>query len=103
MRKTIIFYVCPLEGMMSSKEFTISTTGRPLPPPGAYLMQLARDQGLTKAQLADKLGYTDRYVSQLIRGDVALTSDVAQRIADEIGGHPEGWIKMEENYRGEKK
>ena len=48
-------------------------------PPGDSILDIAEERGWTQAELAQRLGYTEKHVSQLINGKVPLSVDAALR------------------------
>ncbi|MFS2113058.1 helix-turn-helix domain-containing protein [Herbaspirillum frisingense] len=68
-------------------------------PPGESVLDLAEERGWTQAELAQRLGYTEKHVSQLIHGKVALTQDAAQRLERVLGGTMDFWLALEANFQ----
>lgn len=68
-------------------------------PPGESILDLAEERGWTQVELARRLGYTEKHISQLINGKVALTVDAAQRLERVLGSTLDFWLALEANYR----
>jgi HTH-type transcriptional regulator/antitoxin HigA len=68
-------------------------------PPGESILDLAEERGWTQIELARRLGYTEKHISQLINGKVALTVDAAQRLERVLGSTLDFWLALEANYR----
>lgn len=68
-------------------------------PPGDTILDLIEERGWTQAELAKRLGYTEKHISQLINGKVPLTVDAAQRLARVLGSSVDFWLTREANYR----
>ena len=68
-------------------------------PPGESILDMAEERGWTQAELAQRLGYTEKHTSQLINGKVPLSLDAAQRLERVVGGTVEFWLAREANYQ----
>jgi len=68
-------------------------------PPGEAIQDLAEERGWSQQELARRLGYTEKHVSQLVNGKVALTVDAAQRLERVLGSTLDFWLNLEANYR----
>ncbi|ALU91189.1 conserved hypothetical DNA binding protein [Herbaspirillum rubrisubalbicans M1] len=68
-------------------------------PPGQSVLDLAEERGWTQSELAQRLGYTEKHVSQLINGKVALTVDAAQRLERVLGSSMDFWLTLEANFQ----
>lgn len=68
-------------------------------PPGDTMLDLIEERGWTQAELSNRLGYTEKHVSQLINGKVPLTVDAAQRLERVLGASVDFWLAREADYR----
>jgi HTH-type transcriptional regulator / antitoxin HigA len=68
-------------------------------PPGDAIQDLAEERGWSQQELARRLGYTEKHVSQLVNGKVALTVDAAQRLERVLGSTLDFWLNLEANFR----
>ncbi len=68
-------------------------------PPGDTIVDIADERGWTQAELAKRLGYTEKHVSQLINGKVSLTEDAAMRLESVLGSNAGFWLNREAKYR----
>lgn len=68
-------------------------------PPGDTILDLIEERGWTQIELADRLGYTEKHVSLLINGKVALTVDAALRLERVLGSSLDFWLNREANYQ----
>lgn len=68
-------------------------------PPGESILDLIEERGWTQAELATRLGYTEKHVSQLINGKVPLTQDAAIRLERVLGSSVGFWLAREAKYR----
>lgn len=71
-------------------------------PPGESILDLAEERGWKQAELAQRLGYSEKHVSQLINGKVPLTVDAAQRLERVLGSTMDFWLALEANYQNHK-
>jgi HTH-type transcriptional regulator/antitoxin HigA len=58
-------------------------------PPGDTIADVLKERGWTQAELARRLGYTEKHVRQLINGKVAITEDTASRLERVLGNPSE--------------
>src|SRR5581483_1594501 len=70
-------------------------------PPGDTIADLIDERGWSQAELARRLGYTDKHISLLINGKVALTEDAAIRLERVLGSTAAFWLTREAQYRGQ--
>jgi addiction module HigA family antidote len=52
---------------------------------------------LSIKQFAERLGVTRAALSRVINGRVAISPDMALRLADALGGSAESWLHMQAN------
>jgi HTH-type transcriptional regulator/antitoxin HigA len=71
-------------------------------PPGDTMMDLADERGWTQAELARRLGYSEKHISQLINGKVPVTLEAAQRLERVLGSTLDFWLNLEANYQRHK-
>jgi len=58
-----------------------------------------KKRGWTRAEFADRAGYTTKYVNQLVCGKAAITEDTALQLERVLGGSAEFWLSREARYR----
>lgn len=68
-------------------------------PPGETILEAAEERGWTQSELAQRLGYSEKHISQLINGKVPITLDAAQRLERVLGSTLDFWLSLEANYR----
>lgn len=68
-------------------------------PPGDTILDMLEDRGWTQLELAGRLDYTPKHVSQLMAGKVPLTEDAATRLGHVLGGSVSFWLTREAQYR----
>ena len=71
-------------------------------PPGESVLDIAEERGWTQVELAQRLGYTEKHISQLINGKAPITVDAAQRLERVLGSSMDFWLKLEANYQKHK-
>lgn len=71
-------------------------------PPGDTIADLIEERGWPQAELAVRLGYTTKHVSQLINGKAAVTEDTALRLERVIGGGIAFWLAREAQFRAQR-
>lgn len=71
-------------------------------PPGDSILDIAEERGWTQAELAQRLGYTEKHVSQLINGKVPLSVEAALRLERVLGSSADFWLAREANYQKHK-
>ena len=70
--------------------------------PGESVLDLAEERGWTQGELAQRLGYSEKHISQLINGKVPITVDAAQRLERVLGSSIDFWLALEANYQKHK-
>ncbi|QJD29063.1 helix-turn-helix domain-containing protein [Methylococcus geothermalis] len=68
-------------------------------PPGDTIADVLEERGWTQAELARRLGYTEKHVSQLINGKAPVTEETASRLERVIGSTAGFWLRREALYR----
>lgn len=71
-------------------------------PPGESILDLIEERNWTQAELAQRLGFTEKHVSQLINGKVPLSVDAALRLERVLGSTADFWMNLESNYQRHK-
>jgi plasmid maintenance system antidote protein VapI/Zn-dependent peptidase ImmA (M78 family) len=68
--------------------------------PGATIIDILEERGLSSEEFAELLGYSLERTQKLLNGKTAITKDVARLLAKTIGGTENFWMSREEQYRG---
>ena len=68
-------------------------------PPGATIKEQLENRGITQKEFAARMGMSEKHISKLINGDVALTYDVANRLEFVLGMPASFWNNLECLYR----
>lgn len=68
-------------------------------PPGDTIDDLLKEQGITTAELAGRLGMDDTEIDELITGRKKIDSSVAHKLEAALGGAADFWLARERQYR----
>jgi len=68
-------------------------------PPGETIIDLIEEKDWNQAELAQRLGFTTKHLSQLINGKATLTEDAALRLERVLGSTANFWLNREAKYR----
>ena len=68
-------------------------------PPGESIVDILEERGWSQSELAQRLGYTEKHVSLLVNGKVALSMDAALRLEHVLGSTADFWLALETNYQ----
>ena len=76
----------------------MSATLTPIHPGEVLLEDFMKPLGLTQYALAKALHVTPMRISQIVRGERALTADPALRLARYFGTSPDVWLGLQARY-----
>lgn len=68
-------------------------------PPGETIADVLEERDWTQRDLARRLGYSTKHVSQLVTGKAAITEETALRFERVLGGSAGFWLNRETRYR----
>lgn len=68
-------------------------------PPGATIKEQLEDRDMSQKEFAIRMDLSEKHVSKLIHGEVALTPDVAERLELVLGVPAKFWNNLEIIYR----
>ena len=68
-------------------------------PPGESLAEEIECICMTQQELAERLDMSLQEIGELIRGERALTKDVAQKLEEILGSPASLWLGLEERYQ----
>jgi len=71
-------------------------------PPGDTILDAAGERGWSQTELALRLGYSEKHLSQLISGKVPLSMDAALRLERVLGSTADFWLARETKYQQHK-
>ena len=76
----------------------MSATLTPIHPGEVLLEDFMKPLGLTQYALAKALHVTPMRISQIVRGERAITADTALRLARYFGTSPDVWLGLQARY-----
>lgn len=68
-------------------------------PPGETIKEQLEDRGMSQLEFADRMGYSTKFISQLLNGKVALTHPTALRLESVLGIPARFWNNLEVLYQ----
>lgn len=68
-------------------------------PPGETIADIIDERGWTQNELATRLGFTTKHVSQLINGKAPVSEETALRLERVVGGSLVFWLNREAQFR----
>lgn len=68
-------------------------------PPGATILDLLEEHEYSKTELAQWLGFSPKYLNQLITGKAVLTEETALKLECVLGSTADFWLSREAKYR----
>ncbi|MEC4818997.1 MAG: HigA family addiction module antitoxin [Scytonema sp. PMC 1069.18] len=68
-------------------------------PPGDTIADFLEERDWTQVQLAERLGYTTKHVSQLINGKAPINEETALKLERVLGSTAGFWLNREAQYR----
>ena len=68
-------------------------------PPGATLLDLLDDRGLSQAELAARTGRPRKTINEIIQGKAAITPDTALQLERVLGTPADFWLTRETQYQ----
>jgi HTH-type transcriptional regulator / antitoxin HigA len=82
----------------------MTKTNRPFTPdwvsrPGNTIDDILEERNLTVEQLTEALGYSSKFVTLLIKGEVSINEEIAIKLEQFIGGTSAFWLRHEAQYR----
>lgn len=80
-------------------ESTASFAPNWVSPPGETIIDLMEERGWTQAELARRLGYSQKHVSLLVNGKVPLSDEAALRLERVLGSTASFWLTREAKFR----
>ena len=68
-------------------------------PPGATIKEQLEYRGMSQREFARRMDYSEKFISQLINGQVELTPNTAHRLEMVLGVPSAFWMNLEARYR----
>ncbi len=82
-------------------EFPLPFTPDWISPPGDTIADLLEERNWTQAQLADRMGYSTKHISDMIHGKVPITEETALKLETVLGSTVGFWLSREAQYRAQ--
>jgi HTH-type transcriptional regulator/antitoxin HigA len=70
-----------------------------LSPPGDTIEDRLEELGWSKAELAQRMGFTAKHVNELVKGRVPITADAAERLSRVLGSTADFWLVRDTQYQ----
>lgn len=67
--------------------------------PGYYIKEVLEDMEMTQSEFAKRLGTTDKTLSKLLAGEIPLSDDIAQNLAQMLGTSVKVWLDIQATYK----
>ena len=67
--------------------------------PGDVISDILQEKGWTKAELAQRTGFSSKHVNQLLKGDASITQETAVKLEKVLGSTVRFWLGLEVQYR----
>ena len=68
-------------------------------PPGRAIAKALDAAGLTQRDLSQRIGISEKHISQIVNGHAPITHDTANGLALVLGGSISFWLNLENNYQ----
>lgn len=68
-------------------------------PPGTSILQAIKDLGLSQVNFAERMGYSEKHIYKLLKGEASITQDTAMRLEKVLNNSARFWMNMENIYR----
>lgn len=82
-------------GKTAENEYTPTT----VTPPGGTIKDILDEQGMTQAELAERMGRSEKFISNLINGEATLSQTVALELERVLNVPAHFWNNREQQYR----
>ena len=80
-------------------KFTPPVSREFLSPPGDSIKKILSERKWTQKELSNRIDVTEKHLSKLIKAEVPLTPDMAEKLSLALGNSPRFWINREAGYR----
>lgn len=68
-------------------------------PPGETLHEKIEELGMSQAELAQRMGYPEKTINEIVQGKAAITPEIALRLERVLGIPAKFWNNRERAYR----
>lgn len=70
-------------------------------PPGNTIADVLEERNWTEKLLAEKLGYSTKFVNTLIKAEIPIDEEIAIKLSQVIGSTVQFWLNHEKHYQSE--
>jgi HTH-type transcriptional regulator/antitoxin HigA len=70
-------------------------------PPGDTIADVLEERNWTEELLAEKLGYSTKFINQLIKAEIPIDEEIAIKLSQVIGSTVQFWLNHEKHYQSE--
>ena len=67
-------------------------------PPGETILDILEELGWSRLELAQRTGYTQSHIDQLIEGNASITEEIALKLERVLGSTSGFWLHREAQY-----
>ena len=67
--------------------------------PGDTIEETIEALGMSKAELAERLGRTPKFINDLLKGEASITQELAIKLEYVLGVPAKGWLALERKYQ----
>ena len=68
-------------------------------PPGETLADVLEDRGMTRAELALRMGRTKETIDEIVQGEAEIVPEIALHLEGVLGVSAGFWLAREQQYR----
>ena len=68
-------------------------------PPGETVLEGMERHGMTRSELAEKIGLSSRTLNELIEGNIPMTQDIAEKLENVLSIPAYMLVRLEGRYR----
>lgn len=65
---------------------------------GYYVNEIIEDMEISPKEFAKRLGITEKTLSELIKGEIRLSNEIANKLSLMIGISMETWVNLQNTY-----
>ncbi|MBW2735124.1 MAG: helix-turn-helix domain-containing protein [Deltaproteobacteria bacterium] len=67
--------------------------------PGETIEDLLDEKGWSKAEFAQRIGFTTKHVNELVKGRASISAATAERLSRVLGSTPDFWLVRDAQYQ----
>ena len=67
--------------------------------PGETLLETLEATGMSRTELAERMGYPIKTINEVIKGKAAITPEIALQLEQVLSVSASFWLKREQHYR----